>query len=465
MKTNIENHLLGYDTRLETSDWRYSGSVIGLIKYFDFLGRKTGKEFYKQEEEGILYFSGDITEERYLEFAEDYFADEMHHKKVEEWLLKEDFTDEDIKSINERLAGSMSNTVMKNIFSKNKFNGSNKDEILKLIEQNRKIIIKETFRNKKNLYANYGNTNLFLNFEKLPHCRLVNYNVDEGRKSKSLAYQFDTETFVNEDCIEFDFIPFAFTNTREALFINNNFTVKQLLQTHQKLNGIIKNEMDQEKGNAKAALFGAIIESADFIDFDVEVIIKNREYAFYETMFIRKDAIKILRCLKDKKAAFSFAYKRGENDYINIQNEVVHHILNNILLDDLIEMFLKEKDRNYHYLIDRFIEINLKIKGGMDMTGDMKSAFACAKEVVKVFIERKQENKIDTYRQKLISAVVFHDYDRTCEILLQLSNYSGVSFSFAYPLFEDFESHKELAYTFINALEKNSDKKGKGDNE
>ena len=89
------------------------------------------------------------------------------------------------------------------------------------------------------------------------------------------------------------------------------------------------------------------------------------------------------------------------------------------------------------------------------MTQDMKSAFGCAKEVVKKFIERKQENKIDTYRQKLISAVVFHDYDRACDILLQLSNYSEVSFGFAYPLFEDFEAHKELAYTFINALEKN----------
>ena len=84
------------------------------------------------------------------------------------------------------------------------------------------------------------------------------------------------------------------------------------------------------------------------------------------------------------------------------------------------------------------------------MNKSMKVAYACAKEVVK----KLPENKRESYRQKLTSAIVFKDYDRCCQILLQLSNYSEVTFDFAYSLFEDFEANKDVVYTFINALTK-----------
>lgn len=88
------------------------------------------------------------------------------------------------------------------------------------------------------------------------------------------------------------------------------------------------------------------------------------------------------------------------------------------------------------------------------MNDAMRGAYACAKEVVKVFEARRAENKIDSYRTKLISAIVAKDYNRFCQILLQLSNYSNVNFGFAYNLFEDFEANKDVAYTFVNALAK-----------
>ena len=86
------------------------------------------------------------------------------------------------------------------------------------------------------------------------------------------------------------------------------------------------------------------------------------------------------------------------------------------------------------------------------MNQSMKNAYGCAKKVVEVFKARKSENKIDSYRQKLISSIVAKDYDRFCQILLQLSNYADVNFGFAYDLFEDFETNKNVAYTFVNAL-------------
>ena len=89
------------------------------------------------------------------------------------------------------------------------------------------------------------------------------------------------------------------------------------------------------------------------------------------------------------------------------------------------------------------------------MRQSMKVAYACAKEVAK----KLPENKRESYRQKLTSAIVFKDYDRCCQILLQLSNYSDVSFDFAFDLFENFEENKDIAYTFINALTKKKEDK------
>ena len=89
------------------------------------------------------------------------------------------------------------------------------------------------------------------------------------------------------------------------------------------------------------------------------------------------------------------------------------------------------------------------------MKQSMKMAYACAKEVA----GKLPENKRESYRQKLTSAIVFKDYDRCCQILLQLSNYADVPFEFAYDLFENFEENKDIAYTFINALTKKKEDK------
>ena len=64
------------------------------------------------------------------------------------------------------------------------------------------------------------------------------------------------------------------------------------------------------------------------------------------------------------------------------------------------------------------------------------------------------ENKVKSYRQKLISALVFHDYDRVCEILLQLSGFSDISMPFAYKIYENPANAKNLAFAFANGLEK-----------
>lgn len=429
-----------FDTRLEPSDWRYSAAIVGLIQYFEFHSIK-----YEAKGEWIDYKSEEITEEKYLKFIENKYGEEFHHIVIENILSKEEISDEEVKLVNEK---SNANVIMKNVFNKLKFDNTNKDEILKLINENREVLIKETFRRKSNMYANFSNTNQLFN-EGQQYCRLVGYCIDAGKKGKSTGFGFNTNTFVSDDCIEFDFIPFAFEGERESFFINDNFTIKTLESSYQYFKRIV-NDPENNKEKAREALFKGIMESSDFLGRDVEVIYKNRENSFFETLYLRKENIDIFKALKEREfdyKAICTSIKITKDYYINIQKEVTKNILNNLVMDDLIEVSLKEKRG---YLVNQLIKINVLIRGE-NMKDNLKGAYRCAKLVS----EKLETNKIDSYRNKLTSSIIFKDYDRVCQVLLQLSNYSGVEFGFVYDLFDDFESNKDLAYTFINALSKN----------
>ena len=457
MKTIIENS--NFNTKLESSDWRYSATIVGLIKYFDY-----HQIDYSIEDDFILYNSEYIDENKYLEFVEHNYGEELHHKLVEDILLQEELSEEQIKIVNEKLANKSgsSNTIMKKVFTGLQFDGNNKKEILDRLNTNRSELIKETFKNKKNMYTNYCNPNQIFN-DNQKYCRVQGYYIDAGKKGKSIGYNFTQDTFVGQDILEFDFIPFAFIGDRESFFINDNLNINKLKVS----NDILKNKLnlisDDTKKDTRKVLFKTIQESADFIDYDVEVIYKDRDKDYFETLYIRKSAINILKQIKEDNFNYDstcFSYKVNDNYYINMQKQVTNSILNNVVLDELIELILKDKDKkdkrtqSHHYKINQMIKINIQIRGDKEMKDKLKGAYACAKRVVEVL----PDNKVSTYRQKLISSIIFKDYDRANQILLQLSNYSGIEFGFVYDLFENFEDNKDLIYTFINALSKDNNK-------
>ena len=453
MKGTIENEK--FDTKIETSDWRYSASIVGIIKYFNYLverGYEVESNLYKIDDDVIAYNSKAITEERYLLFVEYYFESAMHHKVIEQILSNGEFTDEQIKLLNVKLK---TNNIMKKVFGELKFSSENKEIILEKIKENRLFLIKETYIAWKGIYENFSNTNSLFE-EPGSICRIQNYNIDVGKKSKSISYNWNFKTYKFDDEKEFDFIPFAFSKSYEAFFINNNYSIKQLFNT----NNLISNS-----DNPRSTLFSEFKNSADFIDFDVEVIIKNRSEDYFETLYIRKDSIKIFKAIENYKA-IKIKYRVNDNYHRYLEKEVTDSILNNIKIDGLIEMLLKPKQDterykypNYSYNIKTLIEINTLIYGGDKMDKQMKSAYASAKEVIK----KVEENKVNSYKQKLISAITLKDYERFCEILLQLSSYSGIVFSFAYDLFENFDKNKNIAYTFINALNKETKKDNGGE--
>ena len=458
MKTILENNT-DFNVKLEPSDWRFSAAIVGLLEYFEYID--TLETSYKVEDEYILYNSELITKENYLKFVEKKYGENLHHKYVELNLehYNQDNNENDntyiIKSIHEKLSG---NTIMKKICKNIKFDGTNRDEILSLVNKHREELILETFRNKSDMYKNYCNTNQLFN-ENQKYCRLVGYYIDAPKKGKSTGFGFNMSSFVGQDIQEFDFIPFAFINDRESLFINDNYEINRLTSAKQvfqeKIKADIENlELENKYRGIKYSLFKGIIESSDFIEYDVEVIVKDRDKDYFETLYIRKQSIDILKKINERKIDYNslcFSYKINDNYYIDIYKKVMECILNNTLLDDVIDLLLKEK-KNY-YTVYQLININDLIRGEKIMDDKIRKIIhACANEVR----NKIPENKLESYRQKLTSSIIFKDYDRVCQILLQLSGYSDVYFSFADELFMDFEKNKDIAYTFINALGKSN---------
>lgn len=456
MKIKINNSK--YDTVLQPTEWRYSAAIVGLVQYLDFFDYE--HEYLNNMPEkpegiisgfdGVAYNQCDVNEEHFLEFAEQYFSEDMTHLEILKILEEDEFDEEKIKRVNEL---SKKKTVLKNIFGKAKFNGTNKDCFINAINENRQKIIKEIFRYGQNLYANFCNSNLLLT-EENPHCRLVGYNVDEGRKTKYLGFCFSKDSFVANDIPEFDFIPFAFSKTYESYFINNNFDIRALVRTQQVLSDRLNNT---EGTNPRTKLLTVLKNSDDFIDYDVEIITKNRGEDCYKTLFVRYGNLKALKNISEQH--LSFKYKFNDNYWLDVEKEVYERCLNGVLLDDLIEVMLKlyfnknlEKTKGIvRYKTELLIDINKQWKGDSKMN-EINSAKKMGYIISQKLLEQKKENKVISYKQKIIGALVAHDYDRMNEVILSLAAYVGMEFNFAYPLFEAPEENKNIAFAFANAL-------------
>ena len=466
MKTNVDYK--GYDTLIQSTDWRYSAACLGLHRFltysgFDFMLLNDCEDTVDGAIygfDGILYHSSDLTEENYLLFAESYFRKYMTHLTILSMLENAEFTKENIKKVNGLIK---SKKVFENTLGKDtKFDGTNKDVISNLINKNRFEIIKGIFRNGNNLYSNYCKENLLLT-DSNNHCRLAGYTVDEDRKSNSLGFCFSKESVDCNDEIEFDFIPFAFSNPEmyETYFVNNNYSIEELLLANDTLSEKLRGN---EKKNPKTRLLSVLQQADDFINYDVEIIVKNRDNDFYNTMFIRAERLRALKQLKDK--SLSFTYKIAEDYWLNLEREVYERCLNNVLLDDLIERMLKiilDSEVNkttVRFRINTLVDINVSWKGSMIMS-ELENAKKLGYVVSQRLIEKRGKNKISSYQQRIISALVAHDYDRVKEVLLSLSAYSGVEFAFFYKFLEDAEKYKDLAFAFASSLKDPTENKNK----
>lgn len=456
---------------LEPFDWRYSAAIVGLRKYLEWLGVDEEPNLIITEDT-LEYNKKYLDKEDFLKFAEYYFKDDMHHIEIENKLKEKNPTEDQINIVNEKMKA---NTILKNKFKKIKFDGHNQDEIQNIIDQNREEIICETFRNKNNLYKNYCNPNQLFK-DKQECCRLNGYYIDMPKKGKSISYAFDKSNYVGNDIPEFDFIPFAFSGCREKFFINDNVDLNRLQKTNNQWTRTVKSQMEEakqknERVNTKRIFLDCLIEAKDFLQSDIEIIVKKPERAYFETLYLRKESLEILKNMKSYYKAFCFSIKISDDYWINILNEVFDAVVNFTLLDDLINKLLKDsREGGNSYVISKLLKVNVEIKKGDEkMKNTMKAAFACAKQIVDKKDGNKprvSDTKLKSYCTKLINAIILDDYDQFQKILINLSNYAEVPCGFAYDLFEDFEGNKEIAYTFVNSLNryKNNNQEGK-DNE
>lgn len=456
---------------LEPFDWRYSAAIVGLRKYLEWLGVDEEPNLIITEDT-LEYNKKYLDKEDFLKFAEYYFKDDMHHIEIENKLKEKNPTEDQINIVNEKMKA---NTILKNKFKKIKFDGHNQDEIQNIIDQNREEIICETFRNKNNLYKNYCNPNQLFK-DKQECCRLNGYYIDMPKKGKSISYAFDKSNYVGNDIPEFDFIPFAFSGCREKFFINDNVDLNRLQKTNNQWTRTVKSQMEEAKQknkrvNTKRIFIDCLIEAKDFLQSDIEIIVKKPERAYFETLYLRKESLEILKNMKSYYKAFCFSIKISDDYWINILNEVFDAVVNFTLLDDLINKLLKDsREEGNSYVISKLLKVNVEIKKGDEkMKNTMKAAFACAKQIVDKKDGNKprvSDTKLKSYCTKLINAIILDDYDQFQKILINLSNYAEVPCGFAYDLFEDFEGNKEIAYTFVNSLNryKNNNQEGK-DNE
>ena len=455
---------------LEPFDWRYSTAIVGLRKYLEWLGTEEPELIIT--EDTLEYNRKYLNKSEFLKFAEYYFKDDIHHIEIENKLKEKNPTEDQINIVNEKMKA---NTILKNKFKKIKFDGHNQDEIQNIIDQNREEIICETFRNKNNLYKNYCNPNQLFK-DKQECCRLNGYYIDMPKKGKSISYAFDKSNYVGNDIPEFDFIPFAFSGCREKFFINDNVDLNRLQKTNNQWTRTVKSQMEEakqknERVNTKRIFIDCLIEAKDFLQSDIEIIVKKPERAYFETLYLRKESLEILKNMESYYKAFCFSIKISDDYWINILNEVFDAVVNFTLLDNLINKLLKDsREGGNSYVISKLLNVNVEIKKGDEkMKNTMKAAFACAKQIVDKKDGNKprvSDTKLKSYCTKLINAIILDDYDQFQKILINLSNYAEVPCGFAYDLFEDFEGNKEIAYTFVNSLNryKNNNQEGK-DNE
>lgn len=476
MKATIEHPL--YDTLLLPTEWRYSAAIVGLIRFFDFIEETEGKKLYTYTNnedkdryvvysdicgyiQGILYNSTDLTEERYLLFCENWYDREFQHRNVEALLTHiQKFSQDNINDINSYLNGTSSNTVMKKIFKGIKFDGTNTDTILNLIDEHRLEIIKETFRYKTTMYRNFANTNKLMS-DTNPHCRLLSYDLDENRKSKAASYYFDTSTFIASDIYEFDFIPFAFTYTKIGFFVNSNTSIEALV----KCNNQLKEKMDVEeqiinnrviRDGDQTKLIKAMLHSDDFLNCDVEIICKDREQESFDTMLIRKQALQRLKKIYDNYN-LRYVHKYNYNYWLNVEEELIRCCLNYTYLDKLHEQLLllsrMDTESRTIQIIQPLVQINMEWKGvNQTMQDTIERAKKVGYYIGKTIKEKNGENKVKSYKNKLINATVSHDRERVLEIMLQLSGYTDGEISTIYDILDNPDNWSDIAISFTNAM-------------
>lgn len=467
MKENLVNQ--SFDTRMYPSDWRFSATIVGLIRYFKYFNIE-----YYMDEDCIEYNQNDLTEEKYIEFVNYEFKHLLTHKKMLSILNNEIITDEQIKEINDFIKNGPK--IIQDVFKGITFDGSNQNILINIILDNEISIIKGTYYKSSRMYRNYCNADSKKDVAKIEFllpkeddykstCKLNGYYVDVAKKGKSICYNFDKDTFIGGDIKEFDFIPFAFSHSSKSIFVNNSISIQTLLNIHSMINQIMDDEISP---NTLKYLVESIkvIGEKNLTNYNLEIIVKDMNNDYYETLYFTENVINIF--MNSKRLQFLYGFRNSDLDISFF--DILYRISNNLILDDLIIKLIKLRYNSSSpfvksYDIESLIDLNYLIygKGEYTMNKAQSSAYRSAKDVSKVLSQKNATNKIKSYRDKLTSAMSLGNKQKILEILTHISNFTNIQIGIIYDLIEDFDKNKNLVYTFIMSLEKENKEENKGE--
>ena len=432
MKTILEDGRI----KLECSDWRYGAAILGLIRYFDdnFLD-------YEIKDDSIIYDKSNINKENFVKYILTRYKD-YHFAYIDlvDSLSKETYTEDEIKDMNKKLSSP------KPIESLNlHFDGTNQEDLLKILEENKEKLVLDIFKNRKNNgYIMYCNPSCL--FEPDNNiCRVNGFYVDTNLKKNLLSWNTDNSTFESEDIQEFDFITFGFSMDKVSIFVNNNFSINSLLEG----NNHFKNQ------SGILSLYKYISELGEKnIYNNIEVIIKEQGKTYYQNLYIEKsliDKLKLIKEINNISILEKLKIEIRKDVFIDF-NYILTLIFNRQHLDNIIMMILKNRKlyEQYRYYLQFLIQINMILNGKElnKMKLEYKGAYACAKEIV----DKLDDNKLNVYRQKLISSIAVNNKENVYNILLQLSNYSHVNINFMFDILDDYNGNKDKLYVFVSAL-------------
>lgn len=535
-----------YDRCIEATDWRFSAAIVGMQRYLEYQ-----KLSYYQQGRRFYYNYADIepvkADEKFLDFIESFFAEQMHHKNVEIEIayliskLKErenldkkvcelsDITEKEKEEINEKynqyhneiskiIKGINSlliaNKIMKELFREFKISDNisseeiinKREKIFYIINENRHKIIRSTFFNGNSGFKKFiASGNNDGNLRSMPHetCRILGFHVDKDRKTRNLGFAFNEKTRSSIDIVEFDFIPIAFSKGEDSIFINNNSSISELINANDKLRTFLEKKKNNRVRIEKQALYYAIAKSGEYLENNTEIILKNTNTDYYETVMLRKESIDILKLLlndnkmglrRDLIDSIANRYVEIRKEYkVSIGKELANAIIDMRTLDEIICQIFKyernvtskdeERKRwaNESFLVRQLIRINQLIytynnqkENKMEENYNKKNrdyleiafntALDVSKRIEEIEGEKENKTKVRSYKNKLINTMISNNNERFFEIMLQLSSYAEVQFSFLHPLLKDFDNNKNIAYSFINGLQSTQNKKDKKEN-
>lgn len=292
---------------------------------------------------------------------------------------------------------------------------------------------------------------------------MIDTTDDLGRK-KSAYWNCIPDAYICEKCaFLYTFVPLGFAYLgQDAVFINNNFDIKNLQGNMQ----YFRDRPDEEESNKDKMFYRAFIglktKALENKLSNIQVISRNMSSNHFKMNVIGKDMVIKLSDSSEYLERIEKVYLKDGENYINIFDEVFYNILSGRNQYGLIHKLLlisMKTNKNVNYLYD-ILKINIIFRGGENVNELMKkvkTAYMCGKEMRYKITGRMEEADIDNslrgYVYKLNNAISVGNRDMFLDAIIRTYSGNGLPIPSVFmDCFESDESFKSIGQSYILGL-------------